>query len=93
LKNRNAKGLLAKAALAVVALVFTSGVSVAAPTVIDLTHDQCQFLEAENGIDHVFKSTRKADWDTINKKSGAERLAKSKVLKLKAGVYIFRVTN
>ena len=48
-------------------------------TVIELTQTGCQFLESEKGLD--------------NAKTGADRLANSKVLELKPGKYIFRVTN
>ena len=61
--------------------------------VIDLTQVACQFLESENGVDHDFTTTKKADCDAINAKTGAERLASAKVLELKPGKYIFRVTN
>jgi hypothetical protein len=63
------------------------------PTVIVLTQTACQFLESENGVDHGFTSTRKADCVAINTETGAERLAKAKVLELAPGKYIFRVTN
>ena len=62
-------------------------------TVIELTQVGCQFVESENGIDHNYKTTKKADCEAINAKTGAERLAKSKVLKLKPGDYVFRVAN
>ena len=60
--------------------------------VIELTQTHCQFVESE-GKDHGFKSTKKADCEALNSKGGAERLAASKVLKLKPGKHIFRVTN
>ena len=53
----------------------------------------CQFLESEKGLDHGFQTSRKADCEAINAKTGADRLANSKVLELKPGKYIFRVTN
>jgi hypothetical protein len=62
-------------------------------TVIELTQVPCQFLESENGVDRGFTTTKKADCEAINAKTGAERLAKAKVLELKPGHYIFRVTN
>ena len=65
----------------------------AEPAVVDLTQVGCQFLESENGIDHGFKTTKKADCEAINAKTGEERLAKAPVLELKPGKYIFRVTN
>lgn len=64
----------------------------AEPTVVNLTQTACQFVEAE-GMDHGFSSSRKADCEAINKKSGDERLAQSKTLELKPGKYIFRVKN
>lgn len=63
------------------------------PTVIDLTQTGCQFIESENGVDHGYKTTQKADCEAINAESGPARLADSKVLTLKPGRYIFRVTN
>jgi len=65
----------------------------AAPQVIELTQTACQFVEAENGTDHGFTSTSKADCEAINARSGADRLANAKVLTLKPGKYVFRVTN
>lgn len=65
----------------------------AEPTVITLTQVGCQFIESENGVDHKFKTTKAADCKTINAKTGDERLAKAKVMRLKSGQYIFRVTN
>jgi|TARA_R110002072_G_scaffold49277_33_gene134071 hypothetical protein len=70
-----------------------SGAAVAAPQVITLTQVPCEFIEAENGVDHGFTSSKKADCDAINAKTGAERLAKAEVLTLKAGEYLFKVTN
>ncbi len=63
-----------------------------AAEIVTLTQTGCQFLEPE-GVDHQFKTTRKADCEKINAKTGAERVAKSEVMKLKPGEYVFRVTN
>ncbi|MDA1089801.1 MAG: hypothetical protein O3A85_05755 [Proteobacteria bacterium] len=62
-------------------------------TVIELTQTPCQFLESEKGINRGFTTTRKSDCESINAKTGTERLAKAKVLDLKPGKYIFRVAN
>ena len=62
-------------------------------TVIELTQTACQFVESEHGTDHGYTTTSKADCEVINDKTGADRLAQSKVLKLKPGKYVFRVTN
>ena len=61
--------------------------------VIELTQTGCQFLESENGVDHAFTTTKSADCEAINARTGEERLAKATVLRLKAGDYVFRVTN
>lgn len=61
--------------------------------VIVLTQTPCQFIESEKGVDHGFKTTKKADCDVINRRTGAARLAKAGILKLKPGKYVFRVTN
>ncbi len=63
-----------------------------AATVITLTQTPCQFVETEAG-DLGYKSMSAKDCKTINKQTGAARIAKAKVLKLKPGDYTFRVTN
>ena len=63
------------------------------PQVIELTQTACQFVESENGVDHRFETGSKADCETINAESGDARLAEAKVLELKPGKYVFRVTN
>jgi len=62
-------------------------------TVIELTQTGCQFVESENGRDHGYQTTSKADCEEINGETGDERLAQSKTITLKPGKYIFRVTN
>ena len=61
-------------------------------TVIELTQTACQFVEVE-GSDHGYTSASKADCETINDQTGAERPAKAETLTLKPGKYVFRVTN
>jgi len=63
------------------------------PTVIKLTQTGCQFVEPENGVDHKYKTMKRADCVKINKQTEDGRLAKHKIMKLKAGTYIFRVKN
>lgn len=60
--------------------------------VIELTQTACQFVETE-GEDHGYQTTSKADCEAINAQTGAERLAAAKVLEVKPGKYVFRVTN
>jgi hypothetical protein len=62
-------------------------------SVVILTQVPCQFLESENGVDQNFKSAKKADCEAINRRTGNTRLSRAKPLALKAGNYIFRVTN
>jgi len=80
---------------AALALTVAAGAAMAgdAPKVVELTQTGCQFVESENGVDHGFKTTKKADCEAINEQTGEERLAKAKVLELEPGKYIFRVTN
>lgn len=77
------------------ALIALSVILVTLPSraaeVIVLTQTPCQFLEVEE--DYKFTSKKKADCDAINARTAKERLAKAKVLELKPGEYIFRVTN
>jgi hypothetical protein len=75
------------------ALPWLAGQASAGPTTITLTQVPCQFLESEGNIDHGYKSRDKADCETINAQSGEERVAQAKPLQLKAGDYVFRVTN
>lgn len=63
------------------------------PAVVTLTQVACQFLEAENGIDHGFETTKKADCDAINAESGEKRLREAEPIRLEAGDHVFRVTN
>ena len=65
----------------------------AEPTVIEFTQTPCQFLESEGGADHGYKSSKKADCEAINKRTGAERLSAAEPITLKPGKYVFRVTN
>jgi len=74
-------------------LVASSSDGAAAPKVIELTQVPCQFIESENGIDRGYTTTKKADCDAINARTGEERVASSEPLVLKPGAYIFRVTN
>ncbi len=77
----------------VLAAGFAGGVQGAGQdNIIRLTQVPCQFLESE-GLDHKFKTTRKTDCEAINSNTGATRLAESKVITLKPGRYVFRVTN
>ena len=59
---------------------------------VNLTQTPCQFLEPE-GVDHMYTSKKKADCVAINEKTTDDRLAKSKVINLKPGKTVFRVTN
>ncbi len=85
------KSLVAVAAISVG--LYSSPVLAQKATVIELTQTPCQFLESENGVDRGFTSTGKADCDSINAKTGTKRLSEAKVLDLKPGKYIFRITN
>ena len=80
-------------AIALAAAIGVPGALAEEATVIELTQIPCQFIESENGVDHGFTTTKKADCDAINARTGAERLATAKVLELTPGTYIFRVTN
>ncbi len=85
--------MVAITALLVIALGVGAAFAAAPATVINLTQTACQFLESENGVDHMYKTTKAADCKEINARTGRARLAKAKVLRLKPGRYIFRVTN
>ncbi len=89
------RALLAALGLGVglLAGLYAEHASAATATVIELTQTGCQFVESENGIDHGFASTKKSDCEAINAETGSARLAEAKVLTLKPGAYIFRVTN
>ena len=88
-------GTLPRFAVLVAGAIFAVAITpagAAAQEIIELTQTGCQFLEPE-GRDHNFKTSKKADCEAINSKTGEDRLAKSRALKLKPGNYVFRVTN
>ncbi len=58
---------------------------------IELVQVPCQFLDIES--DQGFKSTTKADCEKINAATAEQRLQGAKVLELKSGDYVFRVSN
>ena len=91
MKKRSIQVAAGAAALALGAL--SGGAFANSPNVVELTQTACQFVEVEQGGDHGFSSNSKADCEAINAESGAERLAEAKVLRLKAGDHVFRVTN
>ncbi len=78
---------------ALVVALFGVAAAANAAQVVTLTQVTCQFVESENGIDHMYKSSKKADCEAINARTGKDRLAKAKVLTLKPGDYVFRVEN
>ncbi len=92
-KNVFIKSLLTAGVLLATQAVVTFAVAAPQATVIDLTQTACQFIESENGVDRGFTTMKAADCKAINAKTGADRLAGAKVLELKPGKYIFRVTN
>ena len=61
--------------------------------VVELTQTACQFVESENGVERGYTTTRKADCEAINARTGAGRLAEAETLTLAPGRTIFRVTN
>ena len=81
------------ATLALAAAFAAGPASAQQATVIELTQIPCQFVESENGVDHGYTTTRKADCEAINAATGADRVAAAKVLELPPGKYVFRVTN
>lgn len=63
------------------------------PNIINLTQVGCQFVESEDGKNHGYSPTKKADCEAINKETAEQRVNASKVLELKPGKYTFRVAN
>ncbi len=92
-KNVFIKSLLTAGVLLATQAVVTFAVAAPQATVIDLTQTACQFIESENGVDRGFTTMKADDCKAINAKTRADRLAGAKVLELKPGKYIFRVTN
>jgi len=92
-KNVFIRSLLTAGVLLATQAVVTFAVAAPQATVIDLTQTACQFIESENGVDRGFTTMKAADCKAINGKTGADRVAGAKVLELKPGMYIFRVTN
>ena len=79
----------------VAALAFGAGIAVVAgeSNVIVLTQVGCQFVEAENGVNHGYTTTGPEDCMSINAATEKDRLARLHALTLRPGKYIFRVTN
>ena len=77
----------------VVMLSLLAAPAIAAPQVVELNQVPCQFLESEHGTNHGYKSAKIQDCEAINAKSGKARLAKAKVIELKPGKTVFRVSN
>ncbi|MBE7424359.1 MAG: hypothetical protein HS110_18320 [Zoogloeaceae bacterium] len=82
-----------KYACTVVMLSLLAAPAIAAPQVVELNQVPCQFLESEHGTNHGYKSAKIQDCEAINAKSGKARLAKAKVIELKPGKTVFRVSN
>jgi hypothetical protein len=59
-------------------------------TIVNLTQTPCLFLESEENP-QAYTSRKKEDCEEINRKTAADRTFK--MLHLKPGQYIFRVTN
>ena len=82
-----------KYACTVVMLSLLAAPAIAAPQVVELNQVPCQFLESEHVTNHGYKSAKIQDCEAINAKSGKARLAKAKVIELKPGKTVFRVSN
>ena len=93
LKGNGARSAMGAAVIGLAAAFAAPATSAQEARIIELTQVACQFLESENGVDHGFTTTSKADCEAINGETGAERLAEAKVIELEAGTYVFRVTN
>ena len=93
LRGMGVRAAMGAAAVGLAAAFAGPATSAQEVKVIELTQVACQFLESENGVDHGFTTTGKADCETINNETGADRLAEAKVIELEAGTYVFRVTN
>lgn len=75
------------------ALAAPSHAATGAPQIVTLTQVACQFLEREGGKNLGYKSTKAADCEEINARTGKRRLSAAKPLELAPGKYVFRVTN
>ena len=85
LRRMNQRNFVWRGLLVLVVLAAAAGLKDAgAVEVIELTQTGCQFIESE-GVDHGYKTTKKADCDAINARTAKDRLAKAKALELKPG--------
>lgn len=81
-------------AIALAALAAPAGALAADDaTVVELTQIGCQFVEPERGVNHGYMPKSAEDCEAINAKTAGDRLANAKVMELKPGEYVFRVTN
>jgi hypothetical protein len=79
--------------LVILALLCAAPAGAVAQQVVELTQVPCQFLESEGGQNRGFRSTKAADCEAINARTGKQRVAESKTVELKPGRYVFRVSN
>jgi len=79
--------------MSLVLLSVLHGGVVSASEVIELTQTSCQFIEAENGVDHHYNKLSAHDCEQLNDITSKQRLAKATALHMKAGHYVFRVKN
>ncbi len=93
LRNIDVRAVMGAAVVGLTAAFASPATSAQEAKVIELTQIACQFIESENGVDHGFTTSKKADCEAINGETGARRLAEAKVIELEAGTYVFRVTN
>jgi len=59
---------------------------------IELTQTGCQFVEPEQ-VDHQYRPQSADDCQVVNAETGEKRLVQADALRLKAGDYVFRVSN
>ncbi len=94
-KQTSIKKILYKFNICIISFVAGTQLAMAASeetNVIELTQTGCQFVETESK-DHQFQTKKASDCRQINRKTAKERLSNASPMQLKAGKYIFRVTN
>lgn len=84
--------MLASGLLICSLVIATAASAQSAVRIIELTQVPCQFLEAE-GVNRGYVSRSIRDCEAINAKSAQARVAQAKLLQLKPGKYVFRVSN
>jgi len=76
---------------AIIAAIMAASISSPAAEVVHLIQTRCQFVDIEP--ERHFRGASAEQCHAINARSAGERLKEARILRLRAGDYLFRVAN